>query len=213
MQRYLLTPSLFDSWRFYQLLDSKEKQDFLDSLLKKPITDPDSLANIKAGLDFEADVMKVCMSGNVYNTLTGDMDHDYARCIAEVADTVRGGLWQERVQFEVKFYGMTFLVYGKMDVVKRDFIFDIKRSKSYDLGKYQESVQHGTYMFGSKLPKFAYLISDETRVFREDYAMSPDIEAAMMNGYETLVDGILADADFRAAYLEHWKADQPRRAA
>lgn len=201
MTRYLLTPSLHDNWVWYNRMDSKEKQDFLNTLLKVETTDPEALERMEGGKIFEADI-RMCCAGGAY---IGE-DKAYASCVNEVAGIVDGGIWQQRVMFDVTFFGMNFLVYGKIDVRKRDMIFDIKKTAKYEMGKYQGSVQHPTYMIGEKVKKFAYLACDGDMVYREDYALTEDMERQMFADYEELVDGIFADADFRRAYQENWKA-------
>lgn len=203
MARHLLTPSLHDSWKWYNLMESKEKQDFLNTLLKIRETDPDALARMQRGIDFENDVRKVC-DGLPVNNLVGKLP--YVAAVAEIADIVRGGLWQEKAMFDLRLHGMDFLVYGKIDVRKRDFLYDIKTTGNYEAGKYTGSVQHPTYMRGTDARKFAYLVFDGDAVYREDYVMDADMDRAMLAEYSHLVEAIMDDADFSAAYLDNWKA-------
>lgn len=206
MPRYLLTPSLHDNWLWYNRMDSKEKQDFLNTLLKIEVTDPDALARMKDGQLFEQNVYDVAQNEGFLEAIAEHWDANYLRCLTEVADILRGGMFQQRTMFDVRFFGMDFLVYGRIDVRKRDTIFDIKKTAKYEMGKYTESVQHGTYMIGEKCKKFAYLACDGETVYREDYALTADMEQQVFADYEELVDGIMADADFRRAYMENWQA-------
>lgn len=203
--RYLLTPSLYDNWRFYRLLESKEKQDFLDTLLKKEV---EKTPQMMAGIKFENDILKISKGRSDFVESVKEIEGDdaYLKCVTEVAATVREGLWQERVMFDAHLSGTDFLIYGKMDVVKRDWIYDIKRTENYEVGKYTESVQHPVYMKGSGINKFRYIISDGESVWHEDYAMTDGMEAAMWSSLRDLVDGIMDDDDFRRAYQEKWQA-------
>lgn len=205
MPRYLLTPSLHDSWRWYNLLVSKEKKDFLDTLQKKPITDPKALENISAGIKLEDDVEDYLQGRGVWPM------GQVPPYIREIGEHVRGGLNQERVMFDVNYFGVDFLVYGKADRVKRDWVYDLKRSGSYDLGKYTESIQHTVYMVGTGLKKFKYLITDEENVWVEDYYLSDDMVTDMHARLQEMADGIFADREFKEAYFANWEADKPRK--
>ena len=208
MARHLLTPSLHDSWTWYQRLDSKEKQNFLDTLLKKRTTDPDSLEAMQRGIDFENYIRTVCATPGAASVAAtvAKVDLNRLRCVVEIADMVRGGTWQEKVMFDVHYYGLDFLVYGRVDVFKRNWIYDIKSTRNYEVGKYTGAVQHPTYMVGLKMKNFRYLVSDGDDVYHEDYHLTPDMERQMFADYGELVDGILSDADFKRAYLENWTA-------
>jgi len=206
MPRYLITPSLHSSWRFYHLLEPKTKQDFLDVLNKKEVEPtPDMLA----GSRFEADIEAICKGGAQSDAMS---DQAYARCVHEIADYVRGGLWQERVMKDVRLLGMDFLLYGKADVIKRKTIFDIKWTSNYDVGKYLDSVQHPLYLECSGLPEFAYLVSDGKSVWREDYHIDDDTLPALRGELATMIENIMADAEFRSAYLANWETYPDRGA-
>lgn len=205
MPRFLLTPSLHDSWRFYKMLESKEKSDFLNTLLKTKVP---RTPNMEAGIKFEDDILKISSGPSDYTkTILGIVGTpEYRACVAEIAAIVQGGLWQERVMFDANLFGIDFLIYGKIDVLKRDWIYDIKRSDTYEVGKYTESVQHPIYMKGTGVNKFKYLIGDDESVYHEEYRMTDGMEAEMWASLRDLVSGIMDDADFKRAYMENWKA-------
>ena len=63
-----------------------------------------------------------------------------------------------------------------MDVLKAGIIYDIKRSDTYEVGKYIDSPQHPMYMACvSQAKEFVYLISDGKEVYQERYTRD-DIE-------------------------------------
>lgn len=195
MTRYLLTPSLYDSWHWYNLLESKEKQDFLNVLLKLKTPPTEEML---AGIRFENYVHAYCDGMDV------KADPEYLGCVKQVADIVKGGLWQERIMFDAHLEGLDFLVYARGDVVKRDWIYDIKFGEKYEIGKYTESVQHSIEMKGAGINKFKYLRSDGDSVFHEDYFMTDGLEAEMWASLRNMIDGIMSDTDFRKAYQENW---------
>lgn len=60
---------------------------------------------------------------------------------------------------------------AKCDAVKCGEIYDIKRVKKYDVGKYLNSPQHPEYFFCiPEANKFTYLVCDDSKsVYRESY--------------------------------------------
>lgn len=208
--RYLITPSLHASWDYYQRFEWKEKAEFMATLRKEEIKPSEAML---AGRKFEDDVRNVCDNEGFLESMAEHSDTSYLACVSEVANIVRGGLWQERVMFDARLCGMDFLVFGRMDVIKRDMIYDIKRSESYEVGKYQGSVQHPIYMYGSGVRKFKYLVTDDKSVWHEDYAFAPDMEARMWSELRNMVDAIMSCQDFRLAYLDNWQTLAERKAA
>lgn len=212
MSRLLVTPTLYNDWRFYHLMDFKVKQDFLNTLLKVPMVRSQPMQD---GIDFEDDVRAVA-DGHVDPTRFEQSSR--TDCVIEIANIVRGGLWQERVKREVSLCGLDLLLYGKADVFKRDFIFDIKwtaNGSGYEPGKYKESIQHPLYMICGQMPRFAYLITDGKSVWREDYHVDDSTEHKLLANVAAMVDSIMSDVDFKKAYLENWgaKTDEHARAA
>lgn len=200
MTRYLLTPSLYSSWSYFYSSEKKTKQDFLNTLLK--IKEPPT-ENMLKGIKLEEDIRSVC-EGRPWSS---NEDEDWGSVVLNIAEIVRGGLWQESVSKEVNIFGMTFLLYGKADNVKRDWIYDIKFTENYDIGKYLENIQHDLYMVCAEIPNFSYLITDGSNFWREDYHLESYTENHLKTWLAAMVENIFSDQDFKKAYLENWKAD------
>ncbi len=118
--RHLLTPSLHDSWNWYQRMESKEKQDFLDTLLKVKTDDPEALARMQGGITFEDECKGTALGTFNPGREFIDADPAYAQCIIDTAEYIRGGLFKEKCMFDIKVAGMDFLVYGRLDVLRRE---------------------------------------------------------------------------------------------
>lgn len=207
MQRHLLTPSLHSSWFFFHKMETKTKQDFLDTLMKKPIVQTEAMLS---GIKFENDVM--AFNGTKVQETWAEEKQQYKDCVAEIASIVRGGLWQERVYSDTSLCGMNFLLYGKADVIKRDTIYDIKFTANYDTGKFSCSVQHLLYMHCSGLPKFKYLITDGKNVWTEDYFLDENTLPKLRGELSNMIENIMADEEFKAAYLANWGTYADRNA-
>ena len=206
MTKYLITPSLLNSFSWYlkesfTKTEAEQRQEFLQTLRreKTPTTEAQ-----QRGLDFEEKIKFYCEHNSfkgpatysgviLYEDLDTRSDYEqhiiYTKIakhdiplfqidyvVKKVGDIVKGGLWQETVKKDLTVGNQEFLLYGRTDVIKRDTIFDIKFTSNYELGKFQDSSQHLIYLYCSDLPKFSYLISDGKDWWREDYFNHAGIE-------------------------------------
>lgn len=166
-ETYLITPSLLNAWAYiWESANSvkesendimsiedkkteaqeKAKQDFLKTLNRIP-SEPNEY--MLAGIEFE----KQCYEGNT--------------CISPI---IKGGCYQIVGKKNVTIDGMNFLMYGRLDVLKGGTIYDIKRIRKYNLGKYKWSYQHGFYLdLFPRAYKFEYLAYDGNKLHHEVY--------------------------------------------
>lgn len=194
MTRHLITPSLYNSWHYYRNSDGQTKQDFLKVLLK--VKEPSTETQQK-GIDFEKQVYDLCYSDDKLEQDTP------AHRIASIA---RGGMWQVPLWDDMIIDGKSYLIYCKADNVKRDWVYDIKRTSHYEIGKYFENIQHRIYMWAGKLPNSAYLIAEGDNLYREDYHATDDLEGDIRYRLTVMMDDIMADSEFREAFVNNWKA-------
>lgn len=150
-----VTPSLYSSYYYYAVKHiGNTEEDFLKVLSKQPT---ETTPAMQAGIDFENKVQSICEGKESLQ------DNIWGR----VAKIVNGGLWQEKVGREFGDYWL----YGRADVIKGDTIYDIKTTNSYDLNKYEYSIQHLIYCYATGIEKFRYLIVDTHRVNPEDWSL------------------------------------------
>lgn len=164
--KMLITPTLLNAWTFFlnagEDWEEKAREDFLATLRKEPFLPTPA---IQAGIDFERDVMKVALGGEL-----DEEDESYNACVCEVAGIVRHGQWQVKVQKNIMVSGEEILLYGKVDVLKGPFCYDIKFTGKYEAPKYQASAQHLLYIECLEtVPVFQYLVSDGKAVYVEEY--------------------------------------------
>lgn len=207
MSETYITPSLFESYRWYLKLERSSKEEFLGTLNKEKFEKTEAM---KKGILFEDYINHAC---NGVNLSSKQLDEPYERCVLEIADIVKGGLWQESLYSDININGLPYLLYGRTDVIKRDWIYDIKFSKSYDIGKYKDSIQHLVYMYCSPIKKFSYLISDGTSVFREDYFWDSNSRQLLTSKLSGLMKNIMDNDEFKQAYLNNWKCKHNRKEA
>ena len=190
MNGFLITPSLYSSWKYWMGSENEGMASILDTLNKVEIAKSPAM---QAGIDFEDNIRKVC-EGIISDDL----------CVTEIAEIVSGGMWQQRISRELE----GDLVYGIADVIKRDTIFDIKRVNQYELGKYESSIQHLIYMYATEIPNFKYLISDGKEVFEEAYYWGSQSLDLLKSRVADLKESLLADTELSLAFTKNWKYRQ-----
>ena len=225
----LITSSLLNSYAYYIQDEFKSpadsRADFLRTLAKvRTETTPAQ----QKGLDFEYLVEKTCdwedggthwanllsqkceklKSLNIANYKDAvsfiDKNLDYLKCIKEIGKVVEKSLWQQSVKKELKIGNQEFLLYGRTDVIKRDTIYDIKFTGSYELGKFLDSSQHLIYLYCSGLPNFSYLISDGKDWWREDYHNHAGVEDEIKSKVSDFLSYLENDKKAKEMFLTKW---------
>lgn len=198
MNRYLITPSLLNSWLYYLNYeggkDEEIKKSFLIDLNREQKEQTEAM---KDGIEFENNVRKATegQKGFIFGK-----DQAYADCVAEVAEIVQGGAWQCKVYKNMTIAEINFFLYGKIDVLKGAYAYDIKYSESYEVGKYLDSAQPSLYLECINVPNFSFLISDGKNVMREDYRKE-DIRP-IENIIKEFIEWL--PKDWKQIYFEKW---------
>jgi hypothetical protein len=76
---------------------------------------------------------------------------------------VEDGLYQ----VPICHYYDDIAIIGVLDVLQKDWIYDIKTTSNYSVGKYGETSQHIIYWWATGIKNFSYLINEEC--YKEDY--------------------------------------------
>lgn len=147
-QRLLITPTLLNSWLYiYQSKDTdKAIESFYQTLCREKQEQNEAMLK---GINFEEE----CYNG----------EHK------EVYDIIKNGTYQIVSKRLFKFDNNEMLCYGRLDVLKNGVIYDIKRTKEYENGKYTWSSQHWFYMYlFPQVKRFEYLIVDDNNKLHID---------------------------------------------
>lgn len=170
MSRYLLTPTLYNSWKFYTATDPdkepQKREEFLATLERRGF---EPTPAILKGRAFE-DEVRAQSEGRIESK---------SPVVQELGQIVKGGIWQQKLSKEIVIGDRKVLLYGIADVIVTDTINDIKRTANYAEGKYIDSLQHLIYMYCAELPKFRYLVAygsgEAPRDWAaEDYYLTPN---------------------------------------
>ena len=213
MTKYLITPSLINSFQYY--INDKFKSpadsraDFLKTLSKEKFEPTEAM---QKGIDFENKIfeldkmLKADWNDIAINFIFSQETEEYRDCLKNIATIVKDGLWQQTCKKDLQIGNQEFLLYGRMDVVKRDTVYDIKYTSNYELGKFLGSAQHLIYLYCTGLPKFKYLISNGKDFWIEDYFNNVNIENAIKNKINNFLSYLENDSEAKNLFETKWQA-------
>lgn len=164
---YLITPSLLNSWLWIWQSQKEVTTNDSDTISYEDKQDD---ARIKALESFSNAIKKIQLPPNKYMIAGNQFEkdcYDGKTCFSEI---IKDGEFQMKGRKLVTIDGIKFLLYGRLDVLKGDKIYDIKRVIKYKKPKYAWSVQHDFYMdLFPNAKEFYYLIWDGTNRHIERY--------------------------------------------
>jgi len=223
MTKYLITATLINAYQYYINDEFKSpadsRADFLKTLSREKFEPNEAM---QKGIDFEAKVQFLTT-----NITVDDLRHFYKEKVGEtvinnrlsiedainwllqqpeyiISGIVEGGLWQQTCKKDLQVGDKEFLLYGKMDVVKRDTIYDIKFTSNYELGKFFNSSQHLIYLYCTGLPKFQYLISNGEDYWIEDYYNHANIENEIKGKISDFLGYLENDKEAKELFETKW---------
>lgn len=196
MEQYLMTHSLLSAWKYAisddpysDATNQKNPMDeFLVTLNRQSIPTNEAM---QRGIDFEnlvigivdgethlpCEILDVELNASI-QTMNPIEQHPWYTPAKKIADVVNGGIYQYAAKRTVRIDGIDFLLYGRLDFLKGGIVYDVKFSKSYDVGKFLDSTQHPMYLnIVPEAREFQYLVSDGKNVWTEPYTReeTPDI--------------------------------------
>lgn len=201
----LITQSLLSAWLYTfncaEGYEDEAYQSFLSTLNREPIELSEAMQN---GILFENGVYALARDPNDLTVFPA-----WKKASAKIADIIRGGQIQVRVQRDIQVGEDSYLLYGILDALKAGTIYDVKySSKAFGgaelAGKYLESPQHPAYMFCvPEAVRFVYLVSDGENLYTEEYTRAQTPPIAQIIGY---FRGFIRDRGLDEIYLEKWAA-------
>ena len=202
-ERYLITPSLLNSWAWIWECKNSVKDNENDNI---SLEDKQSEAQEKAFEDFIKTLKREPFEPNEYMLAGIEFEKECYEGKTCVSPIIEGGAYQIVGMKNVDVDGMSFLMYGRLDVLKGGIIYDIKRIWKYALQKYKWSTQHGFYLdLFPNANKFEYLAYDGFKLHREVY-----YRGEYKPTVEVIKDFIkwLKENDLLELYKEKWRANK-----
>lgn len=161
--KLLITQSLLAAWQYqYQAFDIESAhKDFLRVLRREKSKPTQAILD---GIQFE-NMVTACCEGSPPPEV-----HKWGQAVRAIVDRVQGAQFQVAVQRTAVVEDIPFLLYGRLDALKAGVIYDIKFSRSYQVGKYLDSPQHPMYFaLVPEAQRFEYLVFTGSDVCVEKY--------------------------------------------
>ena len=161
--KLLITQSLLSSWQYqYQAFDPESAHEDFLRVLRREKSKPTQA--ILDGIQFE-NMVTACCEGS-----PPPEGHKWGEAVRAIADRLQGSQFQVVAQRSAMVAGVPFLLYGRLDALKAGVIYDIKFSRSYQVGKYLDSPQHPMYFtLVPEAYKFEYVVFTGSDVCVESY--------------------------------------------
>lgn len=161
--KLLITQSLLGAWLYqYQAFDQENAHKEFLRVLRREKSKPTQA--ILDGIQFE-NMVTACCEGS-----PPPEGHKWGQAVQDIADRVQGAQFQVVAQRTAVVEDIPFLLYGRLDALKAGLIYDIKFSRSYQVGKYLDSPQHPMYFaLVPEARRFEYLVFTGSDVCVEKY--------------------------------------------
>lgn len=122
--------------------------------------------------------------------------------IAELKPYVDGALYQAFVCKECNGY----MLLGFCDLINRDTIYDLKFVSNYEIGKYNNSVQHLIYLYCTDMEKFEYIIGCGKDLYFEKQPRNDEKLKATINQFVSWLERMNLVEVYRQNYsVERYK--------
>jgi hypothetical protein len=168
--QYKFYATLLDAFKWYQASESENaEQELIDKINRVPFQSDAA----DKGTRFNDLIDSVLCGGSV----TGDEFSE--PLVLDIAGLLYGSAKQLFTSTMIQTnYGMVEL-YGYIDYIKQDAAIDLKTTKSYELGKFKNSLQRHVYPVsliddGNDIKAFEFLVTDFSSIFIESYLVDYD---------------------------------------
>lgn len=189
MKKYLITPSLLNSWKYAISLENEygNLEDFKKVLSREPIEETEA---IKLGYQYE-----------------DFMINNY--------EPTKDGCYQVKLSKNITTETGEYVLYGRLDCLKAGTIFDYKHTGSYDVGKFYGSYQ--TLIYFELCPEaneFIYLICnnykegktlEELNLYQESYNRDSIKNVDIKQEIDNFIDWLKAN-ELYDLYCEKWES-------
>lgn len=192
--QYKFCATLLDAFTWYKKSEKEEAfPEFLDKLNRVPFT---SEAADK-GTAFNELVDNLCVDFEAYGVLPMDdiLSHsgfDFpGDIVREFVAQFAGCLRQIYVERTIQTRYGPVLLYGYVDELLWWVVYDIKTTKSYDLGKYTRNWQHKVYLYcliETGIDTFQYTVTDFDNTYKEEYTWKESNQLDLQLICEELID-------------------------
>lgn len=182
---YKFYATLLEAFLWYKVSESENaEQEFIDKINRVPVTDESSIERMSKGTALNNVVDRYVYNNGVmlcghYSDKVNDLEFTFDEdLIKKLGDKLIGSIPQIYTETILKCNGYNVLVYGYIDYIISNKLIDLKSTKTYDLGKYKDSLQMHLYPVSCykehdvKVDEFEFLVTDLKEVFTETYKVN-----------------------------------------
>ena len=188
MTKYLITPSLLNSWKYAISLENEygNLEDFIKVLSKEPMEQTEAIIK---GFQFE----------------------DF---MIENYEPTKNGCYQVKLSKNITTKTGNYVLYGRLDCLKAGRIYDYKYKGNYDVGAFVDSYQHPIYFeICPEAKEFEYLICnnykddkelDDLHIYHEIYKRE-DCDIDLVQEIDHFISWLKVN-DLYNLFCEKWKS-------
>lgn len=181
--RFLITASLLDAWKYYMATENSSLDNFLNVLKRIP-----SIPTQHQQMGFE-----------------------FEKWAEQNFSLTQNGKYQVKVYKDFQSsLGTNFLIYGILDCVKAGEIFDYKLTKNYNVGKFYNRPQTSIYLeLVPQAKKMVYVIGtkcqnqSEYDIYLEEYLRE---DVAPLSQILEEFEKWLKETGLWGLYTENWRS-------
>ena len=178
---YKFYATLLHAFNWYQVSESENaEQEFIDKINRVPITDEKALERMEIGTQLN-DLIDYNLKHNLIENrefITTDKFEFSSEIVNKITHHLQGSIPQYYTETIIRCNGNSVLVYGYIDYILTNKIIDLKTTKTYELGKYKDSMQMHLYpicLFNNEgiiADEFEFLVTDFKEVYTETYPIN-----------------------------------------
>lgn len=188
MKKYLITPSLLNSWKYAISLENDfgNLEDFKKVLSREPMETSEA---IETGFKYEDFMIK-----------------NY--------DSTKNGCYQVKLYKDIETNTGNYVLYGRLDCLKAGRIYDYKYTGSYDVGKFYDNYQTAVYFeLCDEANEFEYLICnnyndnktlDELNIYHEIYRRE-DLKVDIKQEIDNFINWLKTN-ELYSLFCEKWES-------
>lgn len=190
--QYKFYPTLLDAYKWYASNESEDaEQELIDKINRVPF-----LSDAADKGTWFNELIDIALKGKQR------FKEQYLSGVAlEICEFLDGSVSQMLVSTVFDVDGVCVEVYGYLDYLKQDIVIDLKTTKSYDLGKYKNSMQRHFYPValidsGNEISRFVFAATDFQNLYLEPFPVNyEESKKEVIETCRQLIQFINAKAD------------------
>lgn len=204
MKKIRVYPTIVDSYHYFLSSENMTFDEMIDRINRapRPVNDAalkGSAFNDLIDMHIQDQDLETTETDYVINK--DGLIFSFSRNICdEIARTVKGSLSQVFCKADIKTkYGVVEL-YGYLDYVYRDIVYELKTTGYYTFPKFHNNFQHKCYLYmlrnmGIEVKEATYIITDFRSVYKETYTWNDRMYNELLSDLNGFLDFVNRNRD------------------